>query len=246
MTNAKKDAGTGFQYQPNMTRRESLKLFGILSASAMLPLMTGCDLFNDAPEANKGHWPELTLSPINAKGYGKDPNVIIPPKSPWPKTLTSEQLILVAVLSDILVPREGNIPSASEVKVPDVVDEWVSAPYDRQQRDRLTILSALKWIDDESKLRFSKVFVELSLSQKLEIIDDIAYQTPSLQPQFQRVSDAFAVLRQLVLAAFFCSPEGTKDLGYMGNVPIAGDYPGPTEEAMVHLNKKLVELGLEL
>jgi hypothetical protein len=47
-----------------------------------------------------------------------------------------------------------------------------------------------------------------------------------------------------VLAAFFCTPEGCKDIGYLGNVPIAGDYPGPSDEAKAHLDQVLAELGL--
>ncbi|NRA79786.1 MAG: gluconate 2-dehydrogenase subunit 3 family protein, partial [Pseudoalteromonas sp.] len=50
--------------------------------------------------------------------------------------------------------------------------------------------------------------------------------------------------KELVLAAFFCTPEGCKDIGYLGNVPIAGDYPGPSDEAKAHLDQVLAELGL--
>lgn len=236
-------------YQSKLSRRESLKWLGALSASAMLPTLAGCSEAQHTTsmvDGKQGHWPELKLTPINVKGYGKDPNLIIPPTSPWPKTLTSEQLTLVAVLSDILVPREGNVPSASEVNVPDVIDEWVSAPYKRQQKDRVTILSTLVWLDDEAKLRFKRGFVALSAKQQLAIVDDIAYQTPELAPEFVQISQAFSHFRKLVLAAFFCSPEGSKDIGYMGNVAIAGDYPGPTPEAMAHLNQVLTSLNLSL
>ena len=75
-------------------------------------------------------------------------------------------------------------------------------------------------------------------------MDDIAYSHGSVKPQFQRVSAAFQRLSRLVLSAFFCTPEGTKDLGYIGNVPINGDYPGPTKEALEHLDGILDDLGL--
>jgi len=244
---------TEVHYQSSITRRESLKWLGILSASALLPSIMGCEVSdkavkvaNTSGNAVKGHWPKLELTPISATGYGKDPSMIIPPKSPWPKTLTAEQITLVAVLSDILVPRDGDVPSATEVNVPDVVDEWVSSPYARQQKDRLTILSALVWLDDEAKQRFSHVFVNLSVEQQIKIIDDIAYQNDELPVEFEQINKAFSRLRKLVLAAFFCSPEGTKDLGYLGNVAISGYYPGPTDEALLHLNQVLDELGLEL
>jgi hypothetical protein len=239
------------KYKSTITRRESLKWLGILSASALIPSIVGCEdsehtttVANAVGDSIKGHWPDLTLPPITVKGYGKDPSMIIPPKSPWPKTLTAEQLTLVAVLADILVPREGDVPSATQVNVPDVIDEWVSAPYEWQQSDRLTILSALVWINDEAKLRFSKAFTTLSAVEQLKVIDDIAYQKDDLSEEFTRIVRAFGRFRKLVLAAFFCSPQGTKDLGYLGNVAIAGDYPGPTDEAMVHLNQILNELDL--
>ena len=168
----------------------------------------------------------------------------MPPEAPWPLTLTAAQLSLVALLSDIIVPQEGQSPSASAVQVPTVIDEWVSAPYPSQQRDRLTILSALAWLDDEAALRFAKPFTALGTTQQLAIIDDIAYDNEQTPPQFQRIAKAFARLRNLVLAAYFCTPQGIKDIGYLGNVPIAGAYPGPTPEAYSHLNKTLAELGL--
>ncbi|MFT5294016.1 MAG: hypothetical protein ACI9YH_000022 [Colwellia sp.] len=248
MKNIKEQSNNNLNYKSTLSRRESLKWLAALSASVLLPTISGCDTLSDSStllaKNNQGHWPKLTLSPISAKGYSKDPNMVIPPRSPWPKTLTNTQLNLVAVLADIIVPREGDVPSASQVKVPDVIDEWVSAPYQRQQQNRLTILSMLLWLDDEAQLRFTKDFIYLSNQEQLLIMDDIAYSLPELKGEFVQISNAFSVFRNLVLAAFFCSPEGTKDLGYLGNVAIMGDYPGPTEAAMNHLNTVLNELGL--
>ena len=39
-------------------------------------------------------------------------------------------------------------------------------------------------------------------------------------------------------------PEGMADIGYMGNTPSVGPYPGPTQEALAHLNASLTKLGL--
>lgn len=248
MKNVNQQCSNEYQYTSGLTRRDSLKWLGVLSASLMLPSVTGCTPqqadIKTGIDAIQGHWPNLKLTPKAASGYGKDPNLIMPIRAPWPKTLTAEQLTLVAVLSDILVPRDDNVPSASEVKVPDVIDEWISAPYARQQNDRLVILSGIQWIDDESQLRFKKSFRHLDNIQQIQIMDDISYSNKEIPSEFANIVSAFSVFRKLVLAAFFCTPEGTKDLGYIGNVPIIGDYPGPTDEAMAHLNLKLQELGL--
>ncbi|MDN4501502.1 gluconate 2-dehydrogenase subunit 3 family protein [Alteromonadaceae bacterium BrNp21-10] len=231
-------------YRSKLSRRESLKWLGLLSATTVIPLTTSCATSIDNLPVGKGHWPQLKLPAITATGYGKDPNVIIPPSAPWPKTLSSEQLGLVATLCDILIPREGDVPSATEVNVPDVIDEWISAPYSRQEQDRQQFLALLIWLDDEARLRFNAKFTQVSTAQQLAIMDDISYDKSDLADEFRRATQAFSSFRRLVLAAFFCSPEGTKDLGYIGNIPIAGDYPGPTDEAMAHLQKVLGELGL--
>ena len=97
-----------------------------------------------------------------------------PPARPWPLSMSGEQRELVSILADIVIPREGNKPSASEVNVTNVIDEWVSAPYPSFQSDRLEILSGLVWLDEESMRRFDKKLVQASPQQRLQIIDDIA------------------------------------------------------------------------
>lgn len=235
-------------YANRLTRRESLKLLAALAASAMLPALTAGASTPAADAAggpaDDGHWPQLELQPVTAKGYGKDPDLMTPPEAPWPLTLTPAQLSLLALLSDIIVPAEGQSPPASAVQVPTVIDEWVSAPYPDQQRDRLTVLSALAWLDDEAALRFSRPFTALGTPQQLAIVDDIAYDNAQTPRRFQRIAKAFGRLRNLVLAAYFCTPEGMEDIGYLGNVAIAGDYPGPTPEAYRHLDTVLADLGL--
>ncbi len=242
MTDSTSENKTGYR----LNRRESLRWLGLLSAFVALPKITACSQTLYPASDNAGHWPNLKIEPITVPGLGKDPNLIVPPKTPWPRTLTQDQLVLVAVLSDWLVPREGEVPSASEVMVPDVIDEWVSAPYPSQQNDRLDFLHGFAWIDDEARFRFGNTFVQLKEVEQQEILDDIAFQNENTPPQFQRIAEVFGRFRRLVLAAFFCSPEGTKDIGYVGNIAIAGDYPGPTKEAKEHLDQLLGDLELSL
>jgi hypothetical protein len=47
------------------------------------------------------------------------------------------------------------------------------------------------------------------------------------------------------MSGFYTLPEGIADIGYMGNIPSAGPYPGPTKEALAHLNASLTKLGLK-
>ncbi len=78
--------------------------------------------------------------------------------------------------------------------------------------------------------------------EQIAIIDDIAFEKQSEVPEFEHAVIFFAKLRGLVLGAYFTSPEGMQGIGYQGNVPIIGDYPGPSEEARAHLNEVIANL----
>ncbi len=149
-------------YKSTLTRRQTLKWMGVMSASMALPAISGCDSVAISAAKLAGRWPDLELDPITGEGYGKDPNLISPPQAPWPLTMSQDQRNLTATLCDILIPREGDVPSASEVGVPDAIDEWISAPYPSHHSDRKEILSGLAWIDEESQRRFDKKFVAAS------------------------------------------------------------------------------------
>ena len=233
-------------YNPKMTRRESLKRMGSMTSVVMIG---GIAVACEAPEPKatavnaSSHWPDLDFAAISENGYGTDPSMISP-TAPWPRTLSAAQLDEVAVLSDIICPRDERGPSATEVGVPDVIDEWVSAPYSSQHLDRVQILNGLQWLDEEAGRRFGSPFVAASDAQQIEIIEDIAYRDRRDIPEFEHAVQFFARLRRLVFGGYFTSPEGVADIGYIGNVPIAGDYPGPTDEAMAHLNQVIADLDM--
>lgn len=233
-------------YTSKLTRRTTLKWISTMVAGAALSGgMAGCSTADENEVADAAaNWPDLKLETITENGYGTDPAVMESTVT-WPLTLTSPQLNLIAKLSDIICPADEHGPAASSVGVPEFIDEWVSAPYATQQRDRVTILSGLLWLDQEASRRFKTSFIKSGDAQQIEIIEDIAYAKKKSSKALKPAVNFFATLRGLVLGAYFCSPEGWEDIGYIGNIAIAGDYPGPTEEAMQHLNKVLADLNFE-
>ncbi len=224
-------------YKP-ISRRESLRRITLLAGASGLPFSFAAASGNsDTP------WVTPPMTPVSAPGYGTDPD-LIHPSTPWPKTFSAKQLELISVLADILLPAEGPSPSASAVGVPDVLDEWVSAPYSDQQQHRAIILTGLTWCDGEAHRRFNRPFTQLDNSDQLNIIDDIAYPEILEPVTFNEAREFFGLLRSLVTGMYYTSPEGIKELGYQGNVPISGEYPGPSPAAMMHLQKVTKELGL--
>src|SRR5262249_49811834 len=100
--------------------------------------------------------------PAEAKGYGTDPNLVKPAKAPWPRILTADELQIVASVCDYILPASGTAPGANELGVPDVINEWVSAPYPDQAKDRPIIQGGLKWLQEEAHGRHRATFPSLS------------------------------------------------------------------------------------
>src|SRR5271168_3788440 len=103
-------------------------------------------------------WPHLDMRGAQAgaapaaQGYGTDPNLVAnyKPGELWPLTLTAAERRLAGILSDLIIPADDHSPSASAVGVVEFIDEWVSAPYPAQQRDRPLVLGGFAWLDAEA------------------------------------------------------------------------------------------------
>ena len=162
---------------------------------------------------------------------GGDPN-LFKKEIPWDRVLTDAEKRAVTALADLIVPADEHGPAASAVGVPDFIDEWVSAPYEQQQGDLKVIRGGLAWLEDEAKKRFGKSFADGAAEQQAALVDDIVKDGTEARRQ---AFDFFQLFRNRVAGGYYSTPEGWKAIGYTGNVPIAGDYPGPPPEVLKHL-----------
>src|SRR5262249_13770321 len=144
-----------------------------------------------------------------AHGYGTHPKLleVYKPGALWPLTFTPAQHKPVSALCEVILPADEKSHSASQLKVPDFIDEWVSAPYPQQRRDRQQILEGLEWLDTESSKRFKQPFHRLTLEQQHKICDDICH-SPTARPEFKAAATFFGKFRNLTLAGFYTTPEG--------------------------------------
>lgn len=221
---------------PEATRRQTLAWFAAAAASP-LAMAAG-------PARASAGWPAITLSRIAAPGYGTDPD-LAEKKVPWPLTLDPAQRALVRVAADMILPADAGQKPPSALGIDAFVDEWVSAPYARQAADRAAILPGLVWLDAESAARFARPFVRADAAQRKAIFDSIAW-SDRVAPGLERAAAFFASLRALVILGYYTTPEGEAELGYVGNTPIEGVYPGPGPEPLTHLQARLTELGLRM
>src|SRR5882672_6493856 len=128
-----------------MDRRASIQW--MLAAAASMPLL------------QQRVWAEAA-APAAAVGYGGDPDLkkVYHPGDLWPLTLTRTQRRTATALCDVIIPADSTSPSASAVGVVDFLDEWVSAPYPRHQKDRPVVLEGLAWMNAEAIRRLTKEF----------------------------------------------------------------------------------------
>lgn len=197
-----------------MTRQHSIKW--ILAATSAM----------SALEAQEGFFKEFD------KGYGSDPN-LINSKVTWDLIMTKEQLSIAHALCELIIPADEFSPSASDVGVPDFINEWVSAPYPQQQGHKNQILPFLDWLNETSKAAHGKVFYQCDQPQKIALCDQLAFPHKA-KPEWRGQANQFGLFRQLTGGAFYTTPEGMKDLKYMGNVPQA-TFKGPPPEVLKHL-----------
>ena len=168
-------------------------------------------------------------------GYGTDPDLVkgYKPGDLWPLTFTSAQRREVAALCDIIIPADDRSPSASSVGVVDYIDEFVSAPYPDLAEEGKKIMAGLDWLDGESNRQFGAPFADATDSQRATLCDAIAYEEPK-DPALKPASDFFRRFRNLTAGGFYTTPVGMKDIGYVGNVPLA-KFDGPPADLVAKL-----------
>ena len=202
---------------PRLSRRDVLKWFAAAAvASQVAPILS----FGQSKTSV-------------AKGYGSDPKLtgIYKPGDFWPLTLSSTERKVVTALADLILPADEFGPAASALRVPDFIDEWVSAPYPNQQESREIILPGLKWMNSESRKRFNKKFPNLTEKQKRNICDDLCAPEHTA-PDMITAAAFFHEFTGLCMGAYYGTPEGWKAIGYVGNKPLTS-FEGPTIRRLI-------------
>lgn len=173
--------------------------------------------------------------PAEAHGYGTDPKLLktYHPGELWPLTLSASQRQLAGALADIIIPADDQSPSASAVGVVDFIDEWISAPYPAQRRDRKTVMDGFAWLDAEAARRGGRLFAELGASGQQAICDAICDATRAVAER-QEAARFFSRYRDLTAGAFYSTPVGRNDLKFIGNVAQA-KFDGPPPELLKSL-----------
>ena len=216
-----------------ISRRGALK---VIAAGAALGAAGSCapedaaQSTGSAHEALSGFNPLPPSNPM-AAGTPTDPDMLAP-VVPWEMVLTDEEMRLVSVLADVIIPADDRSPAASAVGVADYVNEFVSAPG--HEDSLIALRGGLAWLNRTARKRFDVAgFPSLTLAQKHEICDEICFEPDApaaLKPQ-ARFFDQF---RDMVSTGFWTTEEGMRDIGYVGNIPLPS-FDGPPPEVLERL-----------
>ncbi|QQL49084.1 gluconate 2-dehydrogenase subunit 3 family protein [Mucilaginibacter ginkgonis] len=216
-----------------MNRRDSLKALGLTTLSTGL-LVAACK--TDDKKADD--------SAAGAKfdEQGKQPFEIERDKKLLADSFfTDHEMATITVLADIIIPKDDRSGSASDAGVPAFIGFIVKDMPDHQTPMR----GGLKWLDLKCLNLYGKSFVDCSHNQQIEMVTAIAYPAKATL-EMQPGVTFFNRMRDLTATGFFSSKMGMKDIGYMGNSPMPGVFPGPPKEVLHQYGFSEKDLNLSL
>jgi hypothetical protein len=130
-----------------------------------------------------------------------------------PKFFTAHEHATVAVLVDLIIPRDERSGSATDAGVPAFMDFMMIDQPLRQ----VAMRGGLALVDRLSTDRFDRRFVNASDPQRRQLLDEIAYVS-NPDPGLTHAIAFFSSFRDLTASGFWSTKMGVADLQYSGNV----------------------------
>lgn len=132
-----------------------------------------------------------------------------------PKGLNAHEYATLQRLSALIVPADEHSPGALAANAADFLDFLCSGSNEMKR----IYTGGLGWLDDAMRLKYKgRDFLTATPEEQTAMLDLIAYrengrEERSLAPGIE----FFSWARKMVVDAYYTSPIGWKDLGYMGN-----------------------------
>jgi len=149
-----------------------------------------------------------------------------------PKFFTAHEYATVAVLVDLIIPRDERSGSATDAGVPAFMDFMMVDQPLRQ----VAMRGGLALVDRLSTERFGRRFVSASDAQRRQLLDEIAYVS-NPDPGLSHAIAFFSSFRDLTASGFWTTRMGVADLQYRGNVFVS-EWNGCPDAALKKLGVK--------
>jgi gluconate 2-dehydrogenase gamma chain len=152
------------------------------------------------------------------------------PAAPFkPKFFTAHEYATVAVLADLIIPRDERSGSATDAGVPAFMDFMMID----QPRRQIAMRGGLAMIDRLSIDRFGKRFVSGADRERRSLLDEMAYTSNPDRGLSQAIA-FFNSYRDLTASGFWSTKMGVADLQYQGNVFVS-EWTGCPDAALKKL-----------
>lgn len=191
-----------------MDRRKSIKtlLIGGVSTSV---LIEACKPSDKKPEEAK------SVETAKTDGINRMKEEQEYEKELLSKTFfTPHEMATIAILSDIIIPKDEVSGSATDAKVPEFIEFIVKDMPEHQTPMR----GGLRWLDMQCLKRFENSFRDCNHDQQMQMVDEIAWPK-KVKPGMQQGVAFFNLMRNLTATGFYTTEMGGKDVGYVGNTP---------------------------
>ncbi|HVX49698.1 MAG TPA: gluconate 2-dehydrogenase subunit 3 family protein [Chitinophagaceae bacterium] len=186
-----------------MNRRESLKALGLATATGVLL------------DACKPGTAGKTETVAGGDETGRQPFEVSREKElVQEKFFNAHEMATIAVLADIIIPKDGRSGSATDAKVPEFIEFIVKDEPEHQ----LPMRGGLRWLDVKCLNLYNNEFKSCTPQQQDAMVSAIAYPAQAA-PEMQAGVTFFNKMRDLTAIGFFTSKLGIEDLGYRGNTP---------------------------
>lgn len=129
-----------------------------------------------------------------------------------PKLFNAHEYKTVQRLAEMIIPADEVSGSALQAGAPEFIDLIASNNEDIAT----TLVGGIAWLDRTMESRAQALFVEARPEQQVQILDLIAFRK-SAGPELAAGARFFDWIRRLTADAFYTSPIGIKDVGYLGN-----------------------------
>lgn len=190
-----------------MDRRNSIKAL-VLGTVSTGVLIEACDT------AEKKAAPSETPAAAGADADRMPEELANNKKLNSEKFFTGHEMATIAILADIIIPKDDVSGSATDAKVPDFIEFIVKD----QPENQTPMRGGLRWLDMQCLNMYDKTFRESTSAQQIEMVDKIAYPKKA-KPEYRQGVSFFSLMRNLTVTGFYTSEMGTKDVGYLGNKP---------------------------
>ena len=122
----------------------------------------------------------------------------------------------VALLVDVIIPRDERSGSATDAGVPEFMDFMMIDDPKRQTAMR----GGLALVDHLCEQRFDRRFLDCTETERRQLLDEIAF--PARAPRsLDHAVTFFSSFRNLTASGFWTSKMGVGDLQYQGNTFVA-------------------------